>query len=537
MQRLFAALRPALWPYRWWLLVALPLACWYAAPLWSVRVLPLHDLPNHLARITVLHYVDDPAWNLSQFYQRSLRLVPYLGHFYTVHLLTYLTRSVIVANLVFLTAYVVTTPLCGLVFARATRRSPWLALLLLPLAVSFYFQWGFISFCCGAMLMLPAMAALYRLLDTPSGRGAVVVGVWTALLYLFHIVPWGAFGLYAILLCIVDAVQRRWRGPIYAALAMAPSLVMLAVGTLQARQIGYIGKGRFEAEVDTPAKLVSRAAAMVEWFSGDSLDEWVTIGLIIVLVALVITDGGPRVDEGAVAEPWRRRMRVPVALVAFLAMAFATPFWVRRPFNWWMINQRFLFLAAIVAVFLPRGPIRGARLGLVAAAVALMALLPQEMIRHYRDFSRRAWPLIQLIKATPMGSNTLMLHSPYSNYIDPALSPHMTIWRELYNYPLVYRGGYDPYLYDDGYPVRRIASLPAPKVSRAAELDFNRMQAQFDPTTMMLGWDYFIVPEEESGVMPVDGAVRVRDAGSWTLYRNVTRTGAPSAVATPRPTD
>jgi hypothetical protein len=43
---------------------------------------------------------------------------------------------------------------------------------------------------------------------------------------------------------------------------------------------------------------------------------------------------------------------------------------------------------------------------------------------------------------------------------------------------------------------------------------------------MMPGWDYFIVPEEARDIMPADGAVRVRDAGSWSLYRNVTRTMA-----------
>ena len=125
--------------------------------------------------------------------------MPYFAHFYLVHLLTYVTRSVVVANTIFMTAYIVATPLCGFAFARATGRSPWLALLLLPLAVSIYFQWGFIAFCAGVMLMLPAMAALYRLLDAPTLRGAIALALWTAALYLFQIVPWAAFGAYAIL--------------------------------------------------------------------------------------------------------------------------------------------------------------------------------------------------------------------------------------------------------------------------------------------------------------------------------------------------
>jgi hypothetical protein len=222
-------------------------------------------------------------------------------------------------------------------------------------------------------------------------------------------------------------------------------------------------------------------------------------------------------------DPWRRRVRIPLAFAAFVAMAFATPFWVKRPFNWWMINQRFLLPAACVAVFFPRGPIRGARFALIAAAIGTMVLLPRDMARQYRDFSKRAWPLIELIRMTPLGSNTLVVQEPGRSLEDPATPPQMTIWREMYNYPLVYRGGFDPYLYDDGFPVRRISSLPAPKVARAAELLFSPDEARFNSAVMMHGWDYFIVPEESREAMPPDGVVHVRDAGSWSLYRNLTK--------------
>ncbi len=524
--------------HRYWLAVWLPLAAWFAYPLWSAHVVPLHDLPNHLARITALHYLGDPRWNLSPYYARSLHLVPYLAHFYVVHLLTYVTRSVITANLVFMTAYIVATPLCGFAFARATGRSPWLSLFLLPLSISFYFQWGFIAFCAGVMLMLPAMAALYRLFDAPTLYGAIAVGLWTAVLYLFQIVPWAAFGLYAIVLLTIELAHRRWRGPLFAAAAMAPSLLMFAVGVMQARQFNYFSQpvlgSSYEAVTDTPAKLVGRAANMINWFQSETADEWIAVGVILALLLLVVSDGGARIGTSVDEEPWRRRVRIPVAFVVFLVMAFATPFWVKRPFNWWMINQRFLLPAACVAVFFPRGPIRGARALLFGGAIILMAALPSYMVRQYRDFSRRAWPLIELIRMTPLGSNTLVLHEPGRSFEDPALAPQMSIWRELYNYPLVYRGGFDPYMYDDGFPIRRIATLPSPKVPRAAEKLLSPDEARFNPTTMMRGWDYFIVSNDARDVMPPDGAVLVREAGSWSLYRNIAKDTPPT---TPPATD
>jgi hypothetical protein len=506
----------ALQPHRRWLVVWLLLGLWFAHPLWSARLLPLHDLPNHLARITALHYLSDPRWHLAPFYQRSLQPVPYLGHYYLVHLLTYVTRSVTVANLLFMVAYVVATPLCGWSFARASGRSPWLAFLLLPLSVSLFFQWGFIAYCAGAMLLLPALAALFRLLDEPSRGRALAVGLWCAALYLFHIVPWASFGLLALVLVALELGARRWRGPLLASLAMAPSLGLMAVGLLQARHIGYLGRQAYDAQRDTPTKLLSRATSLFDWWKSETLDDWVLLALVLVVVVLAVTDGGN--DAG---EPWRRRLRIPLAFVLFVTLAALTPFWIKQPFNWWMVNERFLLPAACVAVFLPRGALRGGRAWLLGAALGLMALLPPAMARHYRDFSRRAAPIVDLIQATPLGANTLMLHTPGRPFDDPFLAPQMTMWRELYNYPLVYRGGYDPYLYDDGFPVRRIASLPAPKVPRAAETIRSPDETHFHPESQMRGWDYFLVSDDNVGAMPADGAVAVQKRGEWTLYRNV----------------
>lgn len=515
-------MRTLLRPLYAWVAAALALGLWFARPLWATRYLPLHDLPNHLARIAAYHYLPDARWNLQPFYERSLQLVPYLGHYYLVHLLTFVTGSVVTANTVFLTLYVLATPLCGLAYARATGRSPWLALLLLPLSLSMFFQWGFIGFCVGAMLLMPALAALYRVLDEPTPRRTLALGLWTATLYLFHVVPWAALGIYALVLFAFELPARRWRGPLFASAAMAPSLAMLAVGVHQARAFGYVGARHYQATTDAPTKLLQRAAGLIDLWQRSHRDEWIVAGIALAVVLLVVTDGG---DAG---EPARRRVRVPAAFATFVALAFATPFWVKQPFNWWMVNVRFLLPAAEVALFLPRGPLRGGRAVVLAAAVAAAALLPGPMARNYADWGQRLRPLIDLVRATPLGATTLVVHRPPPrSFDDPVLAPGVTYWREVYNYPLVLRGGFDPYLYDDGFPVKRIATLPAPKVERAAEHILSPAETRFDAQTMMQGWDYFIVADEARDLMPVDGAVVVKEAPPWTLYRNVTRRPSP----------
>jgi hypothetical protein len=503
-----------------WAVATLLLGLWFARPLWSAKVLPLDDIPNHLARITALHHLNDPRWNLSPYYQRSLGLVPYLGHFYVVHLLAYVFGGVVRANLVYMILYVLSAPLCGLAFARATGRSPWLALLLLPLSIGYFFQWGFVSFCVAVMLTLVALAQLWKLLDSPSVKGAVAVFALTVILYLCHVLPWGAFGVAAGACLITEAAARRFRGPLYAAGAMLPSVGLFWMGLRHAKDTGYISSLPYFAEEDPPSRLLRRVASTIDLFQKQTVEEWVQIGLVLLVVALLVSDAGRETDE-----PLRKRLRIPLVLLVFVAGALFTPFSIKRPFNWWMINLRFLMLICAVGVFLPRGPIRGARAVLFTIGIMISLLLPFHMTRNFKDFSKRAEPVIRLIMQTPLGSNTLFLHTPGEstrrNFTDPVMAPEMAIWRELYNYPQVYRGGFNPYLYDDGFPVKRIKSLPAPRVESAATQLWNVEDQKFDPETMMADWDYFIVKSDNNGAMPPDGAALVASDDWWSLYRNL----------------
>ena len=512
------------WLREWgpWTAAWLALAGWWMAPLWSAKILPLHDLPNHLAHITAYHYLPDARWNLQQFYERAMGPMPYVAHYFTVHLLAFLTRSVVRANLVFMTLYVLVTPLCGLALARVTGRSRWLALLLLPLGLGLFFHWGFIAFCFASMLTLPAVALLYQTLDEPTPRRAAALFAITCLLYLMHVLPWGAFGIYAILILIIEAASKRWRPALIAAGSLVPSALLFLWALHRAGSSGFMhSQEPYFAQNDSIPRLIQRAGTLLDLWQKSSVDEWVLTGAIVAVLALIFSDAGP--GQG---EPLRRRIRLPLAIVVFIALACATPFWIKRPFNWWMVNERFLMLLAAFGLFLPRGPIRGARAVLLAGAIAATAIIPKYLIKNWRDFSARAWPIVDLIQSTPLGSTTLLLHTPARtginrDFTDPVLAPEMTIWRELYNYPLVYRGGFDPYLYDNGFPVRRIKLLSAPKVESALVHVYQAEETHFSPETMLTGWDYFIVRDDYMDAMPPDGVVLVRSEGRYSLFRNL----------------
>jgi hypothetical protein len=198
------------------------LGVWFLVPLWAVRVVPLHDLPNHLARITALHYLGDPSWNLRPFYQRSLSLVPYLGHYYVVHLLTYVFGTVTRANLVFMSIYVLSVPLAARALLLSLGRSPLLALLAYPIAVGYFFQWGFIAYCLAGALMLWGCAELHRHLETPTRASAARLFFACLCIYLCHVLPWALFGAYAMVLLIVELRRRRIGGALWASSALLP---------------------------------------------------------------------------------------------------------------------------------------------------------------------------------------------------------------------------------------------------------------------------------------------------------------------------
>ena len=513
-----------------WLALWLFLGLSFARPMWLPRILPLHDLPNHLGRITAWHYLDHPAWNLTPYYQRSLGLVPYLGHYLPVHLLAYVTGTVIRANLVYLVTYILVAPLCGLALARATGRSPLLAFLVLPICIGTMLQWGFISFCVGGVLMLLAAAVLYRLIDEPRLWRVGVLLVVTASLYLCHVLPWGAFGLYAAVLVLVELGARRWRSALYVIAGTVPTLLLFWGGLRHAARVGYVNTDSSTAiEWNLPGRFLARRTTYFNIISKTNLDDYILIGLVLLVLILIFSDGGPT------GVPRRVAMRIPLFVLLLFVCGLATPFAVKRPFNWWMINQRFFFLLGLVGCFLPRGPLLGWRRVALLVGLAVSLILPMRLGRAYQDFSKRAMPIIDLINQAPLGATVLLVHTPSTpgsnrNFEDPLIGPGMTTWRELYNYPLVLRGGYSPYLYDNGFPVKALTELPHPKVESALVQVYSHDETEFNAAFLGQYWDYFVVRDDNLANLPPDGVVVVTSQGGWTLLRSLIHTNHPDPL-------
>ena len=116
--------------------IVLVVAC---LPLFRTRILPLLDEPNHLSETYILHHYDDAWANVRQFYDVHLPPVPYLAYYLLVHCIAYVT-DIEIANKIVIAAYIVSLPIVALLWTSRTGRSPWLSLLVIPLAYSTSFS-------------------------------------------------------------------------------------------------------------------------------------------------------------------------------------------------------------------------------------------------------------------------------------------------------------------------------------------------------------------------------------------------------------
>ncbi|MEC9070847.1 MAG: hypothetical protein VX938_00650, partial [Myxococcota bacterium] len=152
-------------------------------PLWVTELLPLMDLPQHLATIRILHSLDDPAFGLAPFYLVDLSSTQYLGYYYLVDLLAHAV-GIETANRLVLSVYAVGVPLGMISYTRAFGRDPAVGLLAAPFAYNTFLFMGFANYVLAIPLVFWGLGVLRGLMDELKwGRFALLVAITLALFY------------------------------------------------------------------------------------------------------------------------------------------------------------------------------------------------------------------------------------------------------------------------------------------------------------------------------------------------------------------
>ena len=502
---------------RWLVAAFVVLAIATSAPIWIAKYLPLLDLPNHLAAVAVWHYHDDPRWDFARFYELNLVPLPYWAHYYTVHLLTYVTHSVEVANKIFLTIYALALPLGALAFARRFGRSPWLALFAFPLVWNFNLGDGFIAYCAGFAAVPLALVVVDRHAERPSWRGALAVAATGTLIYFFHLL---AYVLFLVCAGLVVLAQRRPLSPRLLLARAAPVLSCAGIGAWALRHANSMnfhrvtGVGR-ELIYDPVAGRLQQIPDRLINFLPGRIDECVLVVLVASWLALAVS--AARHSAAPTVEPRGRGLHgwgVELCMLAALALYLGVPRSMQRPFYWHMINGRFVVAIALFSALMLRGAVVGWRRLLFAPVVVATLVYMLALSSAFREFNRHAAGFDEVVAHIPRGKQvlTLILRPMGDSTVN------VSAFNQWPSYVQLRHGGYNFYNFAEGFPLRYRVQLPAPTWSHAEEFSWSQHA---------YGWDYFLTFREGWQYSPMreplaEGKVRlVAESGPWRLYQKI----------------
>ena len=472
-----------------WLMIAV-LAAVSILPVWRGRFLPLLDEPNHAASVFVWLEIDNPAARLQEFYEVQPAFAPYLLQ-YGLSYLFGLLAGAEAGHKLALSVYVIALPAAALLWCKRTRRSPWLAVLTFPLAYNYSWSYGFHPFDFGAVAFLFAVVAFDAFLERPRLAMAAVAATLAMLCYLGHPLP---------LLALYVAVPVLWlsHGPrLKTALAsvgmLAPSAaIVVYLSFTHGMAPGSASSG------DQPFLDGERASLLelIESFPSFALDSVsghgdVAVFWVIACVALAAAIGAllarrrSHQDSGGWREVLRRNRSAWLGL-AMIGLYVGLPMHLSRPFYWWLVGPRFVFLAVFFLLTAPEVPERSPSRwfhALMAPGLAAALFLPILVAHKYAEFNVRAAPLVKMVAMTRSDANILFLSmSPRG---DPAVNVHA--WNQGASWVQMMHGGYSPagFVHSiGGFPYARVMELPSPP------WDYAEI---FDASTESWPYDYILV--------------------------------------------
>lgn len=417
--------------------------------------------------------------------------MPYWGYFGLVRLVASFI-PLRVANELVIGAILISLP-AALAFALARHgRSPALALIAVPLAWSYDLALGFVSYVEGVALLFVAIGAL----ASPPAR---VHGRWLAGHMALGVAIYFCHPLAFLLWLLALLVWAPRRGPLVAAPALA--LFVYAFATSPGRHGDGLAASTFAARWLSPLATVKVFPERVLDFVGNRAQYGLLALLVGTLAALaLITTRGGATSVGD-RRPWW-------FAGALLVLAFALPEHLLRPINWWQLSGRLpLVVVLALPLCLPR-----ARLGraawLLAPAVVASAIYVGAIVTKFRAFDRRADDFHAVVAALPMAPDVLTLIYP------PLGEPGLRVdaWREFPSYVQVARGGYNPWSWPDGFPMRTRpeAVRAAPPAAHAEQFDWDAHAGPFE---------WFLVRGAPQRLFAGRPVTQVASRGDWTLWR------------------
>ena len=479
-------------------LVAIALAACAALCL-AFRYLPMVDLPQHYAMVSILLHRADPAWDFGQRYTTDFLHRPYATVYWLGEALGWVMPLGAAMHIV--VAVCTVAPLAGAyALLVATRRPRVWVLPAIPFAFGSLWHWGFLNFLLGTGMFLAGLGLVVRAAERPSRAASVAVGVLGVALFFTH------FHGLVMLLMFAPVFAWAWRGepgrsPYVRALApLAPSVVGAAAFVL-------VTWAQAEGSwVRLNPGLGERLERFPEFLGAGLPDPWPAAGLVALVAVGAL---GLALGSGP-ARPGRARTALAIAFAAQVAMYLALPLNTNTATY---VSARHALLVVLLALpLLPE--LEGWHARAVRAAATLVAVVGLVAVgRHLLCFDREARdfePVLAVMK--PQRRVLPLIFQRGGECVSPRTFPYLhfaayyqaihggdlshslaTVW----NVPVRYRADYRP------YPVRDEVEWAPGRVSPEDTRHF----------------DYALV-RGASRMPPQLGMQLVARSGEWALYEN-----------------
>jgi hypothetical protein len=476
-------------------------------PIWAVRFQPLPDLPNHLAAVSVWHHIDDPRFDFARYYRILLVPEPYWVYYLSTHLLAF-PLGLDAANRVVLSLYVVGLPLGAWLLGARFQRSPWLSLFVFPLAWNFNFAIGFITFCVGLVALPFALVLFDRFCERPTVARGVAAAAAGGGMYFTHLLPWGAYLGCAGMIGLLHEGRslKRLAGR---AAVWAVSLPIAAAVTLQGSHMsGGVGHQKMRLRFYSYWLSIKELPSyLLDVYAGHE-DEWLFAGLCVLWLVLRLT--ARRRARAAGSSSPRLALHDLRALGCFLVPAiayFVLPRSILAPAYWWGVNVRFAAPALLFGALCVPGEIAGWRRWLLAPVALIALAFAVDTAVHWRAVNRWLDGLDTLARIPRTTDRVLVI--AYPPWREPSMQQNFAQSSNALR--AAYYGGFDPDLFDIGFPLAFRERYPAPPWN----------QPEFRWAQHAPFYDYVLAFQAPGGMFRghESEVTRVGAVGKWQLWR------------------
>jgi MFS family permease len=465
----------------------------------AFRYLPMTDLPQHYAMVSILRHHGDPAYDFAHRYTFDFLGRPYA----TVYWLGAALAWVMPLGAAMHVLVIVCTlaPFVGTyAWLRATGRSRSWLLAVIPFAFGSLWHWGFLNFLLGTGLFLGGLAVVVYASQAPSRRRAIALLVVSIVALFTH------FHGLVMLLAFAPVVAWAYLGDRASPRVMARVLSPLAPSAVAAVAFVLLTWSQAEgAWVRLNPGLRERLDRFPEFLGAGLRDPWPLAGLVAfaLLAALGMALGDPA--PPAKRERWAFAFvfAAQIGMYLFLPLNTNTATYV---------SARHALLVVLTAL-----PLLPALTGVgaivvraIAGAVCLagLAVNAQSMAcfdREARDFEpvleamqpgRRVASLIYA-RSSACGTPRSFPYLHFAGYYQAARGGDLAhSFAVVWNVPMRYRSDYPRYAFDE-----RLEWAPD----------------MFGPNELA-HFDYVLV--RGSRVPRLPGVRVAASSGAWTLLEN-----------------